>query len=318
LIPVVIFAFNRPAHISDLLSSLSLNPEASATQLFIYLDGPRNDDDKTKLSEVSKNISKFNTHFGQINVIKRQRNCGSALNIVTGINEQFKTYDALIILEDDLIVSKKFLSYMNTALTNYENEKQVFHISAYSDFHTTSPIVTCHFSSGMNCWGWGTWRDRWLYFDNQNIDITMNSIFPRRSKFNFDRSHDFFLQLVENKHGIMNTWAIFWYAAIFLQSGLSLNPSLPFAINRGNDGTGERHGNSTSNDDARYLVEQQVIKFPNLVQFDMLFYNKQVNFYRSRKSLISEIIKMVIYKIIPIKYRKNITQKLITIRQRFF
>jgi len=317
LVPVVIFAFNRPKHIGDLMTSLSLNPEASETEIFVYIDGPRNGTDKIKTIEVSKNISKFQEKFAKINIIKRTTNYGSALNIVTGISEQFNTYNALIILEDDLIVSKKFLSYMNSSLTTYENERQVFHISAYSDFLSTSSLVTCHFSSGMNCWGWGTWKDRWLHFDNQNIEFIMRSILPEKYKFNFDNSHDFFLQLDENKHGIMKTWAIFWYAAIFLQSGLSLNPSLPLAINRGNDGTGERHGNSTFNDDSRCLVEQQDIKFPNLVQFDLSFYNKQVDFYRSRKSFINEIIKTVIYKIIPIKHRKKVIQKLLSIRQRF-
>ena len=78
----------------------------------------------------------------------------------------------------------------------------------------------------MICWTWGTWKNRWQYFNN---DISIMKKFTRKMKyeFNFDNTNLFWKQLVANKSGRNETWAIFWYASIFINKGLcvvQLNP----------------------------------------------------------------------------------------------
>ena len=66
----------------------------------------------------------------------------------------------------------------------------------------------------MNCWGWATWADRWCYYE-KNSDKTLNEFSKDDIKsFNLDGAADFFSQVLANKKGEMNTWAIFWSATI--------------------------------------------------------------------------------------------------------
>lgn len=46
-------------------------------------------------------------------------------------------------------------------------------------------------------------------------------------------------QLYLNLLGLINTWAIFWYAQIFLNSGLCLHPAKSLINNIGHDKSGE-------------------------------------------------------------------------------
>ena len=130
----VIFGFNRPAHMKRLLDSLLDNEEASSTPVTIYIDGPRNNEDLSLIQQTIAIANSYNALFQNVKVIARTKNFGSASNIIEGVTEQFKHNEAIIVLEDDIVVSKKFLHYMNLALNKYKNTKNIFHISAYSDF----------------------------------------------------------------------------------------------------------------------------------------------------------------------------------------
>ncbi|MBQ5451796.1 MAG: glycosyl transferase, partial [Bacteroidales bacterium] len=52
LAPIVIFAFNRKAHLEKLVKSLLLNREVSETDLFVFCDGKRSENDKTEVDNV--------------------------------------------------------------------------------------------------------------------------------------------------------------------------------------------------------------------------------------------------------------------------
>ena len=105
IVPVVIFTFNRPQHLSELLSSLSLNPEAQFTELIIYLDGPRHTKDAGLIVNSLTIIDLHRSEFKDIEVIQRKTNFGSSKNISNGITDQFRRHTALIILEDDLLAT---------------------------------------------------------------------------------------------------------------------------------------------------------------------------------------------------------------------
>ena len=60
--PIAIFAFNRPGHLSNLFTSLLTNPEAEFSEIYLFIDGPRTNDEKKLTSETKKiglDFSKF-------------------------------------------------------------------------------------------------------------------------------------------------------------------------------------------------------------------------------------------------------------------
>ena len=101
---------------------------------------------------------------------------------------------SVIVLEDDLITSTYFLKYMNTGLSLYENETNVASIHSYFyPVNRIDQLPNYFFLKGADCWGWGTWRDRWDLFEN-NPDklwswcgISLNQMERGKTKWIEDR-----------------------------------------------------------------------------------------------------------------------------------
>ena len=146
----------------------------------------------------------------------------------------------VIVLEDDIKVSKYFLDYMNQTLNLYKNKKKIWHISGWNYNVKVSNSYDAYFTRTMNCWGWATWKDRWKYFNKNPNEIIKKWSNKDVYRFNFDGSYNFFSQIERNKSKKINTWAIFWYATIFQNKGLCLNPKKTLVSNIG-------IGNSASN-----------------------------------------------------------------------
>ena len=164
--PVLLITFNRPEHTKRTLEALLVQkPEI----LYVFQDGPREDNPNDLLSckEVRSVIEnsldgvqiECHPHFSEIN-----RGCRDA--IIYAISEVLKEHDSVIVVEDDIITSPAFLSYMNKALDFYKERKTVFSISghSHSSLHFQIPDeypYDVYASPRLFNWGWGTWRDRW-------------------------------------------------------------------------------------------------------------------------------------------------------------
>src|SRR3989338_525512 len=124
LAPITVFVYNRPWHIKQTIESLKKNKEAKKSDLFIFSDGPKNEDDQKKVDEVRKYIKKVNG-FKMVTIIERQKNLRLANSIIAGVTEIINKYGKIIVLEDDLIASPYFLKFMNKGLDLYKKEERV-------------------------------------------------------------------------------------------------------------------------------------------------------------------------------------------------
>ncbi len=113
--PVILFVFNRLEHTRRVIEALLENEEASYTELFIYSDGARNENDLDSIKAVRDYIHEVHG-FKKVTIIERKCNIGLAQNIIEGVTEIINEYGKAIILEDDIVVSPVFLKYMNDAL----------------------------------------------------------------------------------------------------------------------------------------------------------------------------------------------------------
>ena len=107
------------------------------------------------------------------------------------------------------------------------------------------PILFTFFLSFMSCWGWATWKSSWSKFE-PNANFLWNQInMPHKlKKFNLNNSINFHEQLEANINGEIHTWAIKWFASIFINNGLCLYPKKSLSINIGQDGTGQNYTKS--------------------------------------------------------------------------
>ena len=129
--PIVIFAYNRPDKLNNLLESLSRNKEINSSNLYFYIDHYKNKEDLKNNKEVIEVAKKY-TKSKSISIVTCNSNLGLKANILRGVNQTFEKYDTGIFLEDDLVVGEYFLRYMNKSLNIYKDNKKIFHISEYN------------------------------------------------------------------------------------------------------------------------------------------------------------------------------------------
>jgi len=131
LAPIAISAFNRPSHLRRLLSSLLANKEAKESEITIFIDGPRREDDQKLILEVVSTIEEF-SDFAEINTIRSKTNKGLATSVLVGIDSIFVNHETAIVLEDDLIVANRFLQFCNEGLDRFRGYPSIASIQGYS------------------------------------------------------------------------------------------------------------------------------------------------------------------------------------------
>jgi hypothetical protein len=244
--PIAIFVFNRPLHTRQTLRYLSECTGIENTIVYIFADGKRNDetaDGLKQIEEVSNIIG--SVKIGKQTIIcERGSNLGLAKNIIAGVGEVIEQHEQIIVLEDDMEVTKGFLSYMNTALELYKNESQVGCIHAWNYLMETSANSdTTFFLKGADCWGWATWKRAWKFF-NADGQALYNQIQSSRKEWDFDRrgTHAYTSMLSDQIAGKNNSWAIRWHASLFLNNMYCLHPNMPLLKNIGLDNSGTHCG----------------------------------------------------------------------------
>jgi len=285
--PIAVIAFKRPDHLKVMLESLSNNKGFNDSNLYIFLDGPKTENDKSGHLEtvaVAKNFEHKNKE-----VIIRDKNLGNKKNVIFSVTEVLKKHDRVICLEDDLKISRYFLKFMNNSLETYKDDKELFHINGWAypqkiNFRNKAIIGTL-----MCPWGWGTWKNRWddfaysefdkNHFENDNKDIL--------EEFNYHGTHNFYMQLYNNDIGKIDTWDIYWYQYIFLQKGLTIFPTLSHTQNTGFDGSGDNAG--SHNDFDTPLAKNPTLKFQKKIKIDA--YNKFITKYFYRKIFLRKFIE---------------------------
>jgi hypothetical protein len=259
LAPIALFVYNRPEHTRRTLSYLQKNLLADESRLFIFSDGAKTEADKAKVEQVRQLINET-SGFKSVKVISRKENMGLANNIIGGVTQLVNEYGKVIVFEDDLLSSPYTLQYFNEALTKYASEEQVMHIGAYMFELGDKTLPETFFYRIATSWGWATWERAWKDFE-PDIDKLIKQFDRQKiNRFSIDGTMNFWKQVQEFKSGKNNSWAIRWYASIFLKGGLTLNPSHSLVHNIGHDGTGV-HSNVENTYKAN-IAQKPVKKFP--------------------------------------------------------
>ena len=254
LAPIAIFAFNRPSHLRRLLNSLLANLEAKESEIAIFIDGPRNEDDQRLILEVVSTIEEF-SDFAEINTIRSKTNKGLATSVLAGIDSIFVNHETAIVLEDDLIVANRFLQFCNEGLARFKNYPSIASIQGYSPIFFNNGKGT-YFLKGADCWGWATWKDRWLSLNRDSSDLLAEIQDAKLSNsFDLDGSFPYTDMLRRQARSEVDSWAIRWHASMFLQNRLSVYPSQSLILNTGFDGSGTHKANSFNLEVSKRLPE---------------------------------------------------------------
>jgi hypothetical protein len=286
LAPIVLFVYNRPWHTQQTIKALQKNELADQSDLVIYSDAYKNDQDWSSVQQVRDYI-KIIKGFKSVKVVEREDNWGLAKSIIAGVTEVVNQYGKIIVLEDDIVTSSTFLSLMNQALDRYRNEPKVWHISGWNYPIDSDNLGDFFFWRVMNCWGWATWADRWAKYEKSPRKLINEWSAQQKHHFDLDGSGVFWHQVIGNTEGKMNTWAIFWYATIYQNKGLCLTPTSTHVDNIGHDGSGVHCGNSqTNNAEKTVLNTKHQLVWPVEYKESALAVEEIKLYYRKQKKIL--------------------------------
>lgn len=151
--PIVLFVYNRPLHTKRLYDSLLANKEVKDSILYIVSDGYKVPGD-TQVTEVRNLIRTFEG-FKEIVIIERESNWGIEKSEQEAITNIVNKYGKVISLEDDLVVNKHFLRYMNEALNKYEGSEKVYSVTGYTHEKLNEKYSESFFTPLPSSWGVG-------------------------------------------------------------------------------------------------------------------------------------------------------------------
>ena len=239
LAPVIMFVYNRLDSVEQTIENLKRNELAEQAELFIFSDAAKKESQVENVSLVRNYIHKIDG-FKSVHIIEAEKNKGLAKSVITGVTEIINEKGKVIVVEDDLITSPQFLTFMNDALDFYEDEKKIWSISGYQfpfelpETYTKSLYAAYRSSS----WGWATWKDRWETIDWEVKDYSSYKYNPLRIAKFCKGGTDLDKMLRYQMQGKIDSWAIRWCYNQCKQDKYTIYPVKSLVNNIGTDGRG--------------------------------------------------------------------------------
>jgi hypothetical protein len=260
--PVALFVYDRPRHTRQTVEALQANERAGDTDLLVFSDAPRNEDATARVDEVRRYVRTL-SGFRSVSVEERSVNAGVDASIIDGVTSCCRRYGSVIVLEDDLVTSRWFLTFMNRALDAYRDERRVMQIAGHMFPAAGLDETRACFLPFTSSWGWATWQRSWSSFEptaagyrTLAADAQMKHAFDLRGAFDFSGMLERFIS------GTSSAWDIRWYLTVFLAGGLVLFPQKSLVHNIGFDGSGMHC--PVSDFAGRELLAHEVRHFPSV------------------------------------------------------
>ena len=166
-IAITVIAYNRVESLARLLASLlRAHYDANSVPLFISVD-------KSNTDAVAQYADAFVWPHGVKKVVKQVTNLGLRKHVLSQ-GALLSNYDALVVLEDDLVVAPYFWNFTQQTVRKYANDDRVAGISLYSfavnnqTRHPFLPMRDGHDVYFMNCamsWGQVWLKRQWQAFE---------------------------------------------------------------------------------------------------------------------------------------------------------
>jgi len=235
--PIIVFTYNRPNLLINLLRSIKKNTDYNKHQFYFFCDGPKNNSNKSQQKKIRKNISIIKRlKIARKHLIIRKKNYGLANNVIQGVSQVLKKNDACIVLEDDLILHRDCIKFINYGLNKFKKDNSIGSISGYSY------VDSSHFRKRQDwfklyrhcSWSWGTWSSVWNKL-NWNFDdsISAKVNYQNKQKKILKAGHDIPLLLRAHINKLIDSWAVRFNYNCLEKGLLSISPLNSLVKNEG-------------------------------------------------------------------------------------
>lgn len=299
--PILLITYNRPDHTRRTLEALQQNIGASESDLYVYVDGPKDGATQEQIERIEevKRIALSRQWCKRVMLRTSEKNRGCRDAVIYAITDMLQSCEALIILEDDIITSPAFLTYMNNALVYYKDRKTVFSISGHSHSPQKFQIPTDYpydvfVSPRLFNWGWGTWADRWAMADwsMDYYPVIKNNVFMQQA---FNRTgDDMMLMLTDEYEGRSSAWDIQFTFMHFANHAVSIVPCISYTYNIGMDGSGTHCNAVRINCDSYIVNTNNNPRFIDILYLDSRICNRQYSaFCRKKRPIWKKMINWI-------------------------
>ena len=230
--PVAFIIFNRPDLTQIVFEAIR---QAQPKKLLVVADGARFPEEIEKCQRARDIIKQVDWECEVLTNFSGP-NMGCKLRVSSGLDWVFSQVEEAIILEDDCLPSPSFFSFCQTLLERYRYDERVMHISGDNfQLDQIRSQYSYNFSRYPHIWGWATWRRAWQHYDVDMrlwIDFQSSSLF--RAMFDTNYEWLYWSDIFNSVYiGEIDTWDYQWYFCCWLQSALSIEPSVNLVSNLG-------------------------------------------------------------------------------------
>ncbi|WP_429376730.1 hypothetical protein [Mucilaginibacter sp. UYCu711] len=212
---------------------------APQSTLYIYADGPKSDatEEQRKNITLVSELIKNETRFQEVIITQASSNQGLANSIIAGVTAVVNANEKVIVLEDDMITSSAFLTYMNDSLHKFKDQDIIGSINAFVDPYNNFNKLDAYFLlNGADCWGWATWKNRWDDFIPDAL-LVKNLLVTNKKLREFDYGNT--ISMLDSQiNGVIDSWHIRWHGSQVIKERFGLFPNKTFVLNIGTDGSG--------------------------------------------------------------------------------
>ena len=297
LAPIVLFAYKRKDTLQRSVEALKNCFLASECELTIFADGPKGKNDQKKVLEV-RDYLKTVSGFKNICIHLADKNKGISNSVIEGVTKIFSKSDRVIVLEDDIVVSRNFLLFMNENLSKYQDENSVFSISGYNyPFKVKkNEKYDAFFLPRASSWGWATWKDRWCDLDWDVTGYKDFSLNKEQIREFHQAGSDLLRLLRKQQNEKMDVWDVRWVYNQFERRSLTVYPTISKVRNIGFD-----ENATNTNTFNRYISktdkgEKKSFVLPECIALDSFYHNQLLQFY-SVPARIKSRIKTMLSKV---------------------
>jgi hypothetical protein len=231
--PIAVFAFKRPELLARTLRALESASGFAEAPVHIFSDAARPDvpGERDSVAAVRTLIRSWASRHGAI-VEEAPSNLGLRRSILGGVSAMLAAHERLIVLEDDILVSRGFLQFTNEALSAFSDRPDIVQVSGYFIPHRRR-LEPAGLLRVPACWGWGTWRRAWQHYRDDAAGLAAEIKQRDVGRFDIEGSYGYLDALERNARGEIDTWAVRWYASVFLRGGLTVYPGQSLTRNIG-------------------------------------------------------------------------------------
>jgi hypothetical protein len=269
------------------LETLASNELAAASTLYIYSDGPKENASPDLLRRIAdiRKLIRSRQWCKEVVLFESEKNKGLARSVTEGVTAVLNQHGKAIVIEDDVLLSRHFLSYMNRALDRYADNAKVGSIAGWNYF-CSGKLTDNFFFRLPDSVSWAVYARSWKLFE-PDIDKILTTIEQRQltSTLNVGDAVDLIKTLQQQKERMVDSWAVKWTASCIINGLLTLYPSVSLTKHMGYGETSTHCKDDFDEFNYKLRVAQHEIQLTEIpVEENEKAVRYYQNFYRLRRN----------------------------------